>query len=108
MCTFAVVKAIMPKTYKLKNMKRVIKCTGEVKEITETLTLELMQDIVGGFIEIVSSHNGMIRFVCDEEGKLKGYPINIAATQIGYENGALFGNDYFAGDVIIADSYEID
>lgn len=50
-------------------------------------TLEAAQEIVGGYIEMVSIGNG-IYFVCDDEGKLKGKNFNFE-----------FGGDYIVGDV---------
>lgn len=44
-------------------------------------TLDELQKIVGGYIEIIGTPQGKI-LVINEEGKLKGLPINIAATDI--------------------------
>ena len=56
---------------------------------------ELKQYIGGGYIEIVRCKGGQI-MVIDEEGKLKGLPINPVATMI-YGNP----NDIIVGDVLL-------
>tara|TARA_R100001463_G_scaffold85170_1_gene140069 strand:- start:412 stop:672 length:261 start_codon:yes stop_codon:yes gene_type:complete len=45
----------------------------------EKPTLEKCQEFVGGYIEIV--HYGNKQIVVDEEGLLKGKPINVDATE---------------------------
>ena len=45
----------------------------------EKPTLEECQEFVGGYIEIV--HYGNKQIVVDEEGLLKGKPINVDATE---------------------------
>lgn len=49
----------------------------EVREVEE-LTLELMQQIVGGYIEVLNIGNQML-IVMDEEGKLKQSEFNFTA-----------------------------
>ena len=41
-------------------------------------TLEAMQKVVGGYIEIIEPFTDPVALVCDEEGKLKGYELNRA------------------------------
>ena len=43
-------------------------------------SLEELQNVVGGYIEILDLHNGQI-MVVNEEGKLKGLPVNTIATE---------------------------
>lgn len=83
------------------------KANGEVAEIFD-LSLESMQEAVGGYVQIVNSYDGRNVFVCDEEGKLKGKPENAKATEIALNAGALFPDDYLVGDVIIAASDAIE
>ena len=47
-------------------------------------TLKEMQDIVGGYIELVYD-DGHTQIICNEEGKLLGLPINKEATDIWLE-----------------------
>ena len=61
-------------------------------------TLEELQAIVDGYIELVHSADGEQLMVVDEEGKLKAKPRNDAATLWYIHNG---GMDMIAGDVLI-------
>lgn len=53
--------------------------------------LEILQDLVGGYIEVVYLTKD-IAVILDEEGKLKGYKPNIC-----YKNDTLVGNCIFVG-----------
>ena len=57
-----------------------------------------LQEIVGGYIEIVQATNGRIA-VLDEEGKLKDKELNALATQMAGENNLRPG-DYLVGTVL--------
>jgi len=63
-------------------------------------SLAEMQALVGGYIQIVNT-KGKHWLVLDEEGKLKGRPVNRAATQL-YEYGKL---DPIVGDALLIDNY---
>ena len=84
---------------------------GVYKECTpkngKTFTLEEIQEIVGGYIEILTFKDGRM-MVMNEEGKLLGFPINPEATRIARENNLIWPNDYIVGTVLIADPGEID
>lgn len=58
-----------------------------------------LQEMVGGYIEIVSAGKGKI-MVIDDEGKLKGKPINEAATMIFMQAGF---HDAIVGDALVCD-----
>ena len=69
-------------------------------------TLKEMQDFVGGFIEVVQSADTKHDIVLDEEGKLKGKPLNKEATElyVGEEKDdtcAGWDFDYIVGDVMV-------
>ena len=69
-------------------------------------TLKEMQDFVGGYIEVVQSADTKSQIVLDEEGKLKGKPINKEATELylGEEQddtSAGWDFDYIVGDVMV-------
>jgi len=83
-------------------MAKIIKADGTVETIDKELTLEVMQKVVGGYIQIVTAPNGQL-IVLDEEGKIKGKSVNVRATN-------LYGNphDLIVGDVIVANNDEID
>tara|TARA_R100000655_G_scaffold26170_1_gene53940 strand:+ start:563 stop:826 length:264 start_codon:yes stop_codon:yes gene_type:complete len=46
----------------------------------EKPTLEKCQEFVGGYIEIIFTSDGR-QIVVDEEGRLKGKPVNVDATE---------------------------
>lgn len=85
-----------------------IRVNGQLEPVTpkngSTWSLEELQGFVGGYIEIVNSRMTGRFLVIDEEGKLKGKPVNIAATML-YPNGDL---DPLVGDVLHCKSDEID
>ena len=83
-------------------MAKIIKTNGEVLEVEPKngtdFSLEEMQAIVGGYIEIVSLGDDLM--VVNEEGKLIGLPINDVAT-------AMITNDIIVGDVLICKNNQI-
>ena len=85
-------------------MATIYKTNGEVIETTpkngKDFSLEEMQAIVGGYIEIVYLDNGQI-MVVNEEGKINGLPLNENASMlVGY-------TDLIMGDVLVCDSNQI-
>ena len=72
----------------------------KIKIIKEKPTLEEMQKFVGGYIEVVYLNDEQVMII-DEEGKVKGKPINPEATIRATRNNAIFNNDWIAGDVLI-------
>lgn len=64
-------------------MKVLYKKPGEAPEIREVENdLKPLQDLVGGYIETVKV--GDVVIICNEEGKLKGLPINFLVNANGY------------------------
>ena len=69
-------------------MKIVIKKVGQEPEVKEINgELHEMQEIVGGYLEVIGLFDGIF-CVLNEEGKLKGLPINF-----------IFGGDFIVGNV---------
>ncbi len=69
----------------------------ETKPTNEKIfSLTELQEIVGGYIEIVFFQNGYC-LVVNEEGKLNGLPLNPYATLLMYENGI---NDVIVGNAL--------
>lgn len=68
-------------------------------------SLEEMQTIVGGYIELVEL-NDTDTIVLNEEGKLNGLPLNIEATKVfrSYYPGS---NDIIVGDVLVCKTEQI-
>ena len=89
------------------HMAKIYKTNGTVVEVNpkngKDFKLEELQAIVGGYIEVLPINNKEV-LVCDEEGKLKGYPLNIAATDIVQSNGI---SNYIVGDVLICDNEQV-
>jgi hypothetical protein len=71
------------------NRTIIIKTDGS-EHITEydeaRVALKDLQDVVGGYIEAVpyfeEYESELATMYCDEEGKLKGYPVNLEATKL--------------------------
>lgn len=89
-------------------MAQIIKTTGEVIDTEPDngtdFSLEELQAIVGGYIEVVSLRDGRL-ICCDEEGKLKGKDRNHKATDI--LQAALRTRDFMVGDVLVCDVEQI-
>lgn len=62
---------------------------------------------IGGYVEILEYRDGTKAMVLDEEGKLKGYDLNLVATQIAKENTYIGCNDYIVGNVLICSHEEL-
>ena len=70
-------------------MKIIVKKADQIPEVREVENeLHVFQEIVGGYIECFPIFDNVI-CVCNEEGKLKGLPINFV----------------FAGDIIVGDVF---
>ena len=60
-----------------KKIKVVVQNPGELSRIvTVPNTLEALQELVGGYIEVVGIGNGLL-LVMNEEGKIRGLPENV-------------------------------
>ena len=84
-------------------MATFLRTTGECEEIAPAngvhWTLEELQTLVGGYIEIVHTKSGKF-LVIDEEGKLKHKPVNLAATLL-YRFG---DHDPIVGEALIIET----
>jgi len=79
--------------------------SAETRLLTKAPTLEELQEIVGGYIELVPlfenfGDKGCVAF-CNEEGKLNGLPINRVATLAWATGGGHMVSDVLVGDVVI-------
>jgi len=90
-------------------MAKIIKTNGEQIEVTpkngKDFKLEELQEIVGGYIEVVWFPNDKI-MVINEEGKLLNLPINETATKIYFD--AFSYNDVIVGDVLICGTNQVE
>ena len=66
-----------------------------------TFELEEMQEIVGGYIEIIRLNDGRI-IIVNEEGLLQGLPVNIEATNILRRDHST--TQYIVGTAIVCDA----
>lgn len=84
------------------NKATLIKSDGSITEIEpkngSDFSLEELQQLVGGSIEIIPYQDEQV-FVVNEEGKLSQLPYNKKATEKLFL--AHYTNDYFVGDVLI-------
>lgn len=88
-------------------MATIIKTDGAQIEVQPKngtdFQLEELNEIVGGFIEIVYLRNGLI-MVVNEEGKLNNLPLNEVATRVCLLNGY---PDTIVGNVLVCKSEEV-
>lgn len=87
-------------------MSKVIKTNGEVYDYLPTngnaFTLEEMQAIVGGYIEIVTLGDNLV-MVVNEDGKYN-CKMNVDATEVAQWYEAIHPMDYISGDVLVTNS----
>ena len=79
------------------------------KEIEIDNTLEAKQHLVGGYIEcLYPSNDNSVVFICNEEGKINGMPLN---RDIGHDIIAgpflIVGDDYENGEFISLNDNQI-
>ena len=87
-------------------MATIIKTDGtETTAEKKELTLEFMQQVVEGYIQIVPLRDGRL-LVCNDEGKLKELPVNNKVTGIWQKYYGF--TDIIVGNVIIAEDGEIE
>lgn len=87
-------------------MGKIIKENGEVYDYLPTngksYTLEEMQGIVGGYIEIINLDDDLI-MVINEDGKYN-CKMNYEATSVANWYEAIHPMDYISGDVLVTKS----
>lgn len=92
-------------------MAIIIKTTGETIEVKPKngtdFQLEELQEVVGGYIEILHIYRTGEVMVVNEEGRLENLPWNEKATIYAKMNNAIFPNDYIVGNVLVCDNKRI-
>lgn len=73
-------------------------------EGSESLTQ--LQKAVGGYIEIIELDDE-VTMVINEEGKLKGLPLNADATALAISKGRLFQGDFIVGPAVVMRSEDL-
>ena len=82
-------------------MKAVIIHPGISVETVEFCGYQTIWDAVGGLIEAAHASPDLTIW-CNEEGKLKGLPVNLAATSLWWTiNPPMRGRDVLAGPVLV-------
>lgn len=88
-------------------MGQILKTDGTTVKVSpkngKDYTLEEMQEIVGGYIEIVPCVDSTKILVINEEGKLENLPINVEATRIA--DISIW--DCIVGDALLCESDEV-
>ncbi len=69
-----------------------------------SFTLEELQALVGGYIEVVALRDGRL-LVLNEEGKLEGFPYNEQATALARD--CLFPGDFIVGTAVLVSEEEL-
>lgn len=91
-------------------MAIILKSNGEEQFVTpecgNRFSLEELQKIVGGYIELIYLRNYLM--IVNEEGKIYNLPINVDATEVARFNQSIMPNDYIVGDVLICENTEIE
>lgn len=91
-------------------MGTIIKTNGEKINVEpkngKHYSLKEMQNIVGGFIEIVYLKDSRIMIV-NEEGKVNGLDFNDAATAV-LEESYPYSGDFVVGDVLLCNTDEVE
>lgn len=87
-------------------MITILHTNGEIEQRDDDdVSLPLLQKWVGGWIECVphfTKYNGdECVAVCDEEGKLKHYPVNQLASQEWYKQIGVSGGDFLVGPIVV-------
>lgn len=84
----------------------ILKVDGTIEKTEpDSVSLEDVQKGVGGYIEAVpyfDVYEGEeCQAWCDEEGKIKSYPMNGKGTNYWYDIMGVNGGDYLVGDIVI-------
>jgi hypothetical protein len=77
-----------------------ISTVGDIEVIDIENKLEVIQDLVGGYIEYVNLSQDGVDMIVNEEGKIYNLDYNLQATLL-YRATHLYKDDYICGDVVI-------
>ena len=91
----------------MKNNAIMIKTDGSKREVSpkdgEHFTLEEMQELVAGYVEVVHIGESQI-LVINEMGKLYNLDLNDQATALARNHNSITANDYIVGDAVLMDN----
>ena len=88
-------------------MASLIRPNGSEEKVSpkgKTFTLEELQHLVGGFIELIRLPNGMDAWI-NEDGKALKLPPNGRATTL-LQAAGIHPNDFVAGNVVVCSPHE--
>lgn len=91
----------MAQLYKMLNMA--LDVVSVQPKNRKKFSLEEVQEIIGGYVELVHLDNDNI-LLCDEEGQLKMLPINVLAIEKAKTMG--FKGEVLVGDVLFLKNNE--
>jgi hypothetical protein len=77
-----------------------ISTVGDIEVIDIENKLEVIQDLVGGYIEYVDLSQDGVDMIINEEGKIYNLDYNLQATLL-FRATHLYKDDYICGDVVI-------
>ena len=83
-----------------KKVPRIISKSRTIYINDKAPTLKEAQKLVGGLIQFAYSDD-KVQIICNEEGKLKGLPMNLRATKKWVECAGHDVHDFIAGPAII-------
>ena len=88
------------------NKAYIVSANGKVRILPDRPTLKGAQEIVGGWIDILSGKSGgkVVTLIVDEEGKQKGKQLNTRATEMFRKNHP-GTTDHVVGDVLILEGW---
>jgi hypothetical protein len=79
--------------------------TKEEVEVPKKGSLDFLQGVVGGYIELAACHDAAYDgIICDEEGKIKNKPLNKVATDMA----GVAPYDVLVGDILFFKEGEVD
>ena len=91
-------------------MAHIIKSSGEIIEVEpkngKDFLLKELQEIVDGYIEILTIDNGQY-MVCNEEGLINDLPVNVEASKLYYGVIAMLNGHQICGDVLICEPNQV-
>lgn len=85
------------------NVVKKLYADGRSEEVSEKMSLEQMQEFVGGYIEMVASSVSHRSLIVNEEGFLDNLPQNIKATALVAQHTAMV-DGHIRGNALLVKS----
>ncbi len=84
------------------NVTQKLYTDGRIEDVEIKMSLEQLQQFVGGYIEMVPTKNPRRSLVVNEEGMLNDLPPNENATKLAHPNTLIM--DFIRGDALLVKS----